>query len=71
MPIELSSQHGLRTKGKGTVGTCDGELRSSPCGTGTPEALATALVCALSVMRAMHSAEHPTSGTRSKSMSER
>mmetsp|Transcript_39230 Transcript_39230/g.117477 ORF Transcript_39230/g.117477 Transcript_39230/m.117477 type:complete len:272 (-) Transcript_39230:340-1155(-) len=63
MPIELSSQHGLRTNGYPTVGVWSGEWRSSPGGTGTPAAAATAFVCCLSVIRAMHSAVLPTSGT--------
>merc|ERR1740138_965814 len=71
IPIELSSQHGLSTKGIGTVGVWVGDVRSSPCGTGTPAALATALACALSVMSAMHSGEQPTRGTPSRSNSER
>ena len=53
------------------VGVCDGEVNSSPSGTGTPADEATALACALSVIRAMHSGEQPTSGTPSRSISER
>mmetsp|Transcript_33725 Transcript_33725/g.78116 ORF Transcript_33725/g.78116 Transcript_33725/m.78116 type:complete len:233 (-) Transcript_33725:283-981(-) len=70
-PMELSSRQGLSTKGKGTVGTCEGEESSSPCGTGTPAADATALACTLSVIRPMHSGELPTRGTRRRSINAR
>merc|ERR1719382_2019109 len=68
--MELSSLHGLSTKGGGIDGRMPGR-RSSASGTFTPAAATTARDCALLVERAMTPASLPTIGTSRASKSAR